>query len=118
MKTKEMLKLEFELFFEKHPSIRQIPFLMNIVIPKYESKGDRVIMSCGELLETDEYNEYVDADYTDIESFWESFMYDIPYISKKDAFYIFDENTMVLVSNKDGVDFITYDFTNEIWDMY
>ena len=37
MKTKEMLKLEFELFFEKHPNIRQIPFLMSIVVPKYES---------------------------------------------------------------------------------
>lgn len=119
MKTKEMLKLEFELFFEKHPNIRQIPFLMTIVVPKYESMGNRVIMNCGELLETDEYIEqYVDADYTDIESFWVSFMYDLPYISQKDAFYIFDENTMVIVSNNDGVEFKTYDFSDEVWDMY
>ena len=76
------------------------------------------VIECGELLETDEYIEqYVDADYTDIESFWVSFMYDLPYISQKDAFYIFDENTMVIVSNNDGVEFKTIIYHSNDYDI-
>ena len=120
MKTEKDLKKEFKVFFDKHSHIKKIPFLMTIVIPKYECKGERVVNTCGELLEDDEYiNTYVDATYDDIEEFWESFMNDLPQISTKDAFYLFDENTMVIVENKNNVvSFETIDYSDEIWDMY
>ena len=120
MKTENKLKKEFEIFFQKHPNIRKLPFLMTIVIPKYECTGERTVHTCGDLLESEEYvKSYVDADYTDIEDFWESFMKDLPTISEKDAFYVFDEDTMVVVEYKDDkVSFETYDYTDEIWDSY
>ena len=49
------LKNKFKVFFEKHPHIRKIPFLMTIVIPKYECKGERYLQKCGELLEDEDF---------------------------------------------------------------
>ena len=120
MKTRGRLKEEFKKFFEKHPQIRKIPFLMTIVIPKYECKGERSLKECGELLEDEEfYKKYLDADYDDVEILWESFMKDLPEISEKDAFYLFSDNNLVVVSfiNKEAV-FEGIDFEREIWDMY
>lgn len=113
-------KKEFKVFFEKHPNIRKIPFLMTIVIPKYECKGERHIQECGELLEDEDfYKEHLDADYSNIEDLWESFMDDLPKISEKDAFYKFNENNLVIVKYiNEEVIFEVLDYSDEIFDMY
>lgn len=115
MKTKETLKKEFEVFFQKHTNIRKLPFIMTVVIPKYECTGERHVTNCGELLE---YVEHIDVD-GDIDDMWEDFMDDLPKISDKDAFYQFDENTLVVVRYVDSkVVFQLIDYSDEIWDMY
>ena len=114
------LKNKFKVFFEKHPHIRKIPFLMTIVIPKYECKGERSLQKCGELLEDEDfYKNYLDADYTNISDLWESFMNDLPEISEKEAFYKFDENNLVIVKYiNEEVVFEVLDYSDEIFDMY
>jgi len=42
MKLKK-LKERFKIFFEKHPNIRKLPFLMTVIIPEYECKGERTV---------------------------------------------------------------------------
>ncbi len=118
--TKDKLKEEFKVFFEKHPNIKELPFIMNIVIPKYECKGERHTNNFGEISEDEEYvDKYLVADYEDIETLWEDIMHDLPSISDKDSFYLFDENNLVVAKNVDGeVEFSVLDFDNEIWDMY
>lgn len=120
MKSKKDLKKEFKIFFKKHSNIKELPFLMTIIIPKYESKGNRIINTCGELLEDEELIEnYLKAEYNEIDEFWESFMNDLPNISKKDAFYQFDENNLVIVKYiNEEVVFEILDYSDEIFDMY
>ena len=45
-------------------------------------------------------------------------MYNIPRISDKDAFYLFDENSLVIASNKNGVQIEVINYEDEIFDMY
>lgn len=118
--NKEQLKKKFKIFFEKHTNIRKLPFLMTVVIPKYECKGERVVFDCYELLEDEDYiTEHLEADYEDLSELWESFMNDLPIISNKDAFYLFDDNNIVIVENNDGeVNFSVLDYSDKIWEMF
>lgn len=113
--TKAKLKQKFVKFFEKHPHIKSMPFVMNIVIPKYECKGERTVRTTGELFEDDDIYEQ----YKDIADSWEDIMSDIPNISEKDSFYLFDEDVLVTVNNtEDGVKFDVVDCSDEILNMY
>ena len=117
MKSKNHYKKEFEKFFEKHPNVRTLPWLITIVVPKYECRGERYVSETGENFERMHNGKLIlDADFKDEEEFWESIMYDIPKISEKDAFYLFDENSLVIASNKNGIEIIDYE--DEIFDMY
>ena len=113
-------KNEFKVFFEKHQNITQLPFVLTIVIPKYECKGERVINTFDELLDDENLiKEHLIADYDNLEDLYELIHKDIPNISEKDAFYKFDENNLIIAKYvNEEVIFETLDYSDEIFDMY
>lgn len=113
-------KNEFKVFFEKHKNITQLPFVLTIVIPKYECKGERVINTFDELLDDEELiKKYLIADYDNIENLYDLIQEDIPNISEKNAFYKFNENNLVIAKYiNEEVVFEILDYSDEIFDMY
>lgn len=118
--TVKDLKQKFKDFFKKHPSITKLPFIVTVVIPKYECKGERTLWEFDVLMEDcDNFKNLVSSTYTDIDLFYEDVFEDIPQISKKDAFYLFDENKLVLIHNKEKeVQIELIDYSSEIHDSY
>ena len=120
MKTKSKIKKEFKEFFKKHPNIKKIPFVLTVVIPKYECKGERVVNNFWDIAETDSYiEEYFNSDEkVDFTKLWDTIHKDLPSISDKDAFYLFDEDCLVVIHNEKTVKIEEIDFSDEVWDMY
>ena len=119
MKSKNKIKKEFKVFFDKHPEITSIPFVCTVVIPKYECRGERIVMEFSELdddILKEHYKGNVDiSDDDKMDKLYE----DIPTISDKDAFYQFDEDTLVVVTNEDGeIKLTELDYSDEIFDWY
>lgn len=117
---KNKLKKKFEKFFKLHPTIKKLPFLLTIVIPKYECKGERVVNNMWDILEDEDcLDKFLEPKVEDTRTLYNKIDDDLPSISDKDAFYIFDEDIMVVVHNTpEGVIFEEIDFSNEIHDMY
>lgn len=112
--SEEILKEKFKIFFEKYPSIKRFPFLINIVIPKYECKGEKTIIRTGGILE-----DHISEKYPNIEKIYKDIKNDIPRLSIKDSFSLFKENVLVTVNiNNSIIEFEVVDYTNEIYEMY
>lgn len=120
MKSKNKLKQEFKEFFKKHPLVTKLPFLVTVVIPRYECKGERLLWEFDRLMEDeDNFKNLVSSPYTDIDSFYEDVFQDIPQISEKDAFYLFDEDNLIMIHNEEkGVRIEVVDYSSEVNDSY
>lgn len=119
--TKAKLKEKFKVFFQKNKNITKLPFIINIVIPKYESKGERVIEGFDEIINSTEViDKYLILSLNyDVDSLYDKIIEDLPEISVRDSFYIFGENNLIVVEYKnEEVVFEVIDFEEEIWEMY
>ena len=122
MKTRGKIKKEFKKFFEENPEITSIPYICTVVVPKYESTGERLIMTTIELTE---YESVVENYYKGPKVDWEQQeSWDIatstPKINKRDAFYQFGDDTLVVAKlGDDGkVELEEIDYSEEIWDWW
>ena len=121
---------EFEEFFENHPEVTSTPFVCTIVVPKYECKGERHINELDELAnDEDIMDKYFDNgdgikdnDNDNDDTYYDymsELIEDMPSISEKDAFYQFDEDTLVIVTNENGeVTLLEIDWADEIFNWY